>query len=89
MAEYALFCTLVCTLFRSRNQTFARSLGFAIGLSVLYAISDEWHQTFVPGLGGTWVDVVIDSCGIAIAAVVLVRRATRLANPPSNHEGAR
>lgn len=34
----------------------------------LYASSDEFHQTFVPGRAGLFTDVLIDSCG-AIAGV--------------------
>ena len=33
-----------------------------------YAVTDEFHQTFVDGRNGTPVDVLIDSVGIAIAA---------------------
>ncbi|NUQ39643.1 MAG: VanZ family protein [Caldilineales bacterium] len=35
----------------------------AFALTLLYAISDEWHQTFVPGRSGWWVDVVVDVAG--------------------------
>lgn len=31
--------------------------------AVLYAISDEYHQTFVPGRNGTIIDVFIDAAG--------------------------
>jgi VanZ like family len=37
----------------------------AMLIAVLYACSDEWHQTLVPGRAGTVRDVVIDSLGIA------------------------
>lgn len=39
--------------------------GFCIALiiSVLYAASDEFHQTFVPGRSGELRDVLIDSAG--------------------------
>lgn len=38
----------------------------ALVLAVLYAISDEFHQTFVPGRNGTPVDVTIDSLGASL-----------------------
>lgn len=38
----------------------------ALLLAVLYAISDEFHQTFVPGRNGTPVDVAIDSLGASL-----------------------
>lgn len=38
-------------------------LGFVIGC--LYALSDEWHQSFVPGRQAGWDDWVADALGIA------------------------
>ena len=35
-------------------------------LSVMYAVSDEWHQTFVPTRVGTPWDVMIDGAGAAL-----------------------
>lgn len=35
--------------------------------SILYACSDEWHQSFVPGRSALFSDVLIDSIGIFIA----------------------
>jgi VanZ family protein len=45
-------------------------------VTVLYAISDEVHQTFVPGRSGRALDVLIDACGALLVGVVLwtVRR---------------
>ena len=40
-------------------------------LALLYAISDEYHQSFTLGRLASWVDVVIDAfgaaCGLALA----------------------
>jgi VanZ family protein len=44
-----------------------------IGLTLAYAITDEVHQTLVEGRHGTPVDVLVDSVGIAIAALVALR----------------
>ena len=43
-------------------------------LCFLFAISDEWHQTFVPDRYGTVTDVLIDSLGILLAGGWLLRR---------------
>ena len=40
-------------------------------ISLLYAISDEYHQTFVEGRHGTSVDVLVDAIGVAIALALL------------------
>ena len=50
-----------------------RGLIAAVAISVLYAASDEWHQSFVEGRDSDPVDFIIDCCGIAFA-VFLSRR---------------
>lgn len=35
-------------------------------LSILYAVTDEIHQSFVPGRVGAWTDVLIDTSGVGI-----------------------
>lgn len=39
----------------------------AAAVSLLYAVSDEWHQSFVPNRCGCASDVVIDGSGVLIA----------------------
>jgi VanZ family protein len=36
-------------------------------LTVLYAVSDEWHQSFMPGRVAAYKDVLFDSLGAFIA----------------------
>lgn len=45
----------------------------AITIVFLYALSDEFHQTFIPGRHGSLVDVCIDMCG-ALTCLWLLRR---------------
>jgi VanZ family protein len=45
-------------------------------LTVAYAATDEWHQTFVRGRHGSPVDVAIDAAG-ALLGIAAWRRATR------------
>lgn len=47
-------------------------------LTVLYAASDEFHQTFIPGRNGTLVDVLIDSLGGLTALFILRKNWFRL-----------
>jgi len=43
------------------------------GLACLaYAITDEWHQLYVPGRGAQWQDVIIDTAG-AILGILLYK----------------
>ena len=39
----------------------------ALVITLLYALSDELHQTFVPGRNGWWVDVMVDTVGALLA----------------------
>jgi VanZ family protein len=71
MAEYGLLWWL-----------WHRALGFrhpavAVAITLAYAATDEFHQTFVHGRHGTPVDVLIDATGVAIAIVLTRRRAAR------------
>jgi VanZ family protein len=58
MTEYAV---LACLLARATG-----SLAWAFGLTVAYAATDEFHQTFVRGRHGSPVDVGIDAVGALI-----------------------
>ena len=39
-------------------------------LALVYAMTDEFHQRFVPGRGATTLDVLIDGAGAALALVL-------------------
>ena len=56
-------------------------------ICVLYAISDEWHQSFVPNRDSDPVDVLVDACGAAAAVAfnwrLSVRRAASRRRPTS------
>ena len=65
MAEYAVLFLLYR---RALNLSNARRPGFiALILCIAYAATDEFHQLFVDGRGGTPVDVLIDTAGAALA----------------------
>jgi VanZ family protein len=66
--EYAIFGAL---LLRALD---ARVLAFAAGIA--YAITDEIHQSFVPGRFASGVDLVVDAVGLA-AGILLVERLRR------------
>ena len=43
----------------------------ALGLAVLYATTDELHQTFVPNRTGSIIDVAIDATGAALGLLAV------------------
>ncbi len=61
-----------------------RALGFrhpgrAAAIAIGYAMTDEFHQTFVHGREGTLRDVLIDTAGVAIAYAIWRRYQSHLA----------
>jgi len=58
--------------FKNKQLSFRRMYFIAGFLAFLYAVSDEIHQTFVPGRNGSPVDVAIDSLGILIGILFLL-----------------
>jgi VanZ family protein len=51
-----------------------RPLVWAVAISLAYACTDEFHQTFVRGREGTPRDVLIDAIGMAIAVIAIRAR---------------
>jgi len=68
--EYFVFTVLLFVVLKS----FYIKLSIYISpmLSLLFAISDEWHQYYVPGREGRLADVFIDSIGIFLALVFII-----------------
>ena len=55
------------------SHSLAAQLRGAALISVLYAVTDEFHQTFVRGRTGTPVDVLIDAIGVGLACLLVTR----------------
>jgi VanZ family protein len=77
-AEYALLCFLWWRAIKTVTNP-RRAVVLAFLISSAYAITDEYHQTFVDDRHGTPVDWLIDSAGAASAAVWLGRVRARAA----------
>lgn len=70
--EYALLCVLWWRALRTTTSP-RRALVAAAAISIAYSITDELHQSTVDGRHGTPVDVLIDSFGAMLAALLLHR----------------
>ena len=66
-----------------QRQTTWPVLGAACVLAILYGISDEIHQLFVPGRYGQTADVLFDASG-ALLMILLLRRLSWLRAFPEN-----
>ena len=69
-AGYAILCALVCRALaggRIRAVTGRAALA-AVAISVLYGVTDEFHQSFVPGRNADPWDLLKDLGGATVAA---------------------
>lgn len=71
--EYGLLAFLLVRALRTTTLRDS-ALPLAFALSVGYAATDEFHQTFVDGRHGTPVDVGIDAIGAALALLGIRHR---------------
>lgn len=71
--EYAILALLAARAFTSSSQKPLRRHWFvaALLLVVFYALSDEYHQTFVPSRTGSFYDSLIDMSGGLTALLFL------------------
>ncbi len=65
MAVFAILFWLIWRAFAFKRQYFLWSLLIAI----LYAASDEWHQSFIVGRSMEFIDFLFDSLGILAVAL--------------------
>ncbi len=73
---YGVFGYLLLRAFHREGQRQSRNL-WVLLMVVLYGISDEWHQSFVPGRSVEVLDVLADGLG-GVLAVICVNVADRL-----------
>ncbi len=81
LLAYALLAAFLLVALSGARRPRARDVLIAFGLTIAYALSDEWHQSFVPDRTGRLDDVVTDAIGalvgLAGAWLVLGLRASR------------
>lgn len=74
--EFAILTALLIWALNTRwPAARQRNILLAAACALLFAASDEFHQTFVPTRGGTLWDVLIDALGIGAATLIGLRRA--------------
>jgi VanZ family protein len=76
-AEYLVLSVLLYRAVRVGRRWDLRAAGIAIAIAGLYAISDEFHQWFVPGRTAAATDCLIDVSGAMAGQGILAARRTR------------
>jgi len=89
IVEYGLLAILILRMFfnneeikkdlrtgkaSQQNMLYREIIAAGILVTLLYALSDEFHQVFVPGRSGSLWDVGIDSIGIVLGTFLYDRK---------------
>jgi VanZ family protein len=74
---YALLAWLWWRALTAQRQITWPILFTTLTLTILYGISDEYHQAFVPGRHGRLSDVLFDASG-ALGMILLIRHTQRI-----------
>lgn len=69
-AAYFILGALLVKAIRQNKPLNTKWFILSITICVLYAISDEFHQSFIPGRGPSAIDVLIDSAGSATGILI-------------------
>ena len=82
VAAYAILSALTHRALRKMAQqrgpnllhprAWLQAAAWAFGITVAYAILDEWHQSFVPGRRFALLDIVFDAAGAALAIALRI-----------------
>jgi VanZ family protein len=81
MAAYGFLAATLLVAFtdQQKNTRPKRVLWLTVLLCVLYGISDEFHQSFVPGRSSSFLDVLADCAGAVITSAIWFRWRKRIA----------
>ncbi len=76
LTEYAILALLAARAFSTSSRDLLRNRWFWVSLLIVvaYALSDEFHQSFVPSRTASIYDSMIDSIGGLIALLLLAIR---------------
>jgi VanZ family protein len=74
---YAVLAALVWWALGSTGVSGSWRVALAVAVAVLYGVTDEWHQSFVPGRTPDVRDIVADTTGAVLAMVVVTWLARR------------
>jgi VanZ family protein len=71
--HFAAYFILACTFYWALGSSRATWRGrlIAWGLCILYGLTDEFHQLFIPDRTADWRDIRNDAVGAALALLIL------------------
>lgn len=75
LAHALTFGTIALSLWLAARQ---RWLGACVGIAFAIAVYDEWRQLYLPGREADLLDLLANTAGIALAALLAIRLRTAL-----------
>lgn len=78
--EYGVLVTLLYRAFINSNMAKNKAQLYSLIISIIYAMTDEFHQSFTPGRGPSIRDVLIDSLGAYFFVYVLINNLKSMPN---------
>lgn len=76
LVAYGILGFLLAAALQESGAGPRRAARLALVLAVLYGISDEWHQSFVPGRDPSLGDLLTDAIGAALGITLHAIRTT-------------
>ena len=71
VAHVTVYGALALLWYWALRPVTPRALPIAAAIAVAYAVTDEYHQSFVEGRSGSARDVAIDLVGVVLASLLL------------------
>lgn len=71
LVEYGVLAVLLYFPLRQTEMTLRTAVAVALIGAVLYGISDEWHQSFVPNRTPSVFDLLVDAVGATLALTIV------------------
>lgn len=68
--EYCVLSILISCLLFSFNLKGKNAIIYVMFLCLFYAVTDEFHQVFIPGRGSSVIDVLIDFAGSMLGILI-------------------
>ena len=80
--EYAVLGALLLAVFRAQGVSARWLIPLAVLCGGLYGLTDEWHQSFVPGRDASLWDALADTVGSTLGAFGMARVGLRRTGRP-------
>ncbi|MGM0875076.1 MAG: VanZ family protein [Bacillota bacterium] len=74
LIEFAILYWLIAFTFMAHNKWSKSTSLFAAIVAILYGLTDEIHQSFVPFRSATVIDFVKDTIGVVVSYMIAKRR---------------